>query len=190
MRVTNTTALKEWSSVVEALKSGRQIVLIRKGGLADKGRVFAVEDDEFFLYPTYLHQQIEFIRPEFAAEFERAAARRTENGSVAFDSYAVVQESIPVTSEAALRRLDGLHVWNHRFVEHRLQWKPDNPAWVVVLRTYRLPQVVTVPERPWYRGCRSWVKLEEPLPTAQAAPVLSDAEFAQKLAAVKHALAG
>jgi len=190
MRERNATVLKEWSSVVEALKSGRQVVLIRKGGLADKGRVFAVEDSEFFLWPTYLHQQAEFIRPECVADFERAAAKRTENGIVTFDSYAVVQESIPVGSEAALKRLDGLHIWNGRFVEHRLKWKPDDPAWVVVLRAYRLPRPLTVPERPRYKGCRSWVALEEPLPTAQAAPVLSDTEFAAKVAQVKRALAG
>lgn len=188
MRERNATVLKEWSSVVEALKSGRQVVLIRKGGLADKGKVFAVEDTEFFFWPTYLHQQVEFIRPECVPDFERAAAKHTQNGSVTFDSYAVVQESIPVTSEAALKRLDGLHIWNERFIEHRLQWKPDNPAWVVLLRAYKLARPVTVPERPRYKGCRSWVALEEPVATAGATPVLDDAAFQRQAAAVKHAL--
>ena len=188
MRPVNATALKEWSSVVEALKSGRQIVLIRKGGLADKGRVFAVEDDEFFLYPTYLHQQAEFIKPECVAAFEEASAARTENGAVTFDSYAVVHASVPVTSEAALRRLDPLHIWNDRFVEHRLQWKPDNPAWVVLVRAYRLSEPLTVEEQRRYRGCRSWVKLEESLTTEKATPVLTDEEFALRVAQVNEAL--
>ncbi|MEE9285574.1 MAG: DUF1802 family protein [Dehalococcoidia bacterium] len=189
MRPTNVTALKEWSSVVEALKSGRQIILLRKGGLADKGRVFAVEDDEFFLYPTYLHQQVEFIKPECVAAFQQASATPSENGAVTFDSYAVVHESVPVASEATLRRLDALHIWNERFIEHRLQWKPDNPAWVVLLRAYRLAEPLTVEEQRRYRGCRSWVRLEEALPTDQATPVLSDDEFARRAAEVKRALA-
>ncbi|HEX7829441.1 MAG TPA: DUF1802 family protein, partial [Thermoanaerobaculia bacterium] len=43
------TALKEWSNVVAALAHGTQIVLIRKGGIADP--TFGVEADRFYLYP-------------------------------------------------------------------------------------------------------------------------------------------
>jgi len=189
MRIDQATALKEWSSVVEALASGRQIMLIRKGGLADKGRVFAVEDSEFLLYPTYLHQQMEFIKPEYAAQFERDAKKHIEGGQVTFKHYAVVHQAVPVESEAALRRLDPLHIWNEWFIEHRLQWKPDNPAWVVLVRTYRLPEAVTLEELKRYRGCRSWVTLESKVGVAQATPVLSDAEFARRVAEVKAALA-
>jgi hypothetical protein len=189
MRLENATALKEWSSVVEALASGRQTVLIRKGGLADKGRVFAVEDDEFLLYPTYLHQQVEFIKPEYAAQFEQDAKRREGQEGVTFWYYAAVHEAIPVESEAALRRLDPLHIWNERFIEHRLQWKPENPAWVVIVRMYRLVAPVTLEELKRYRGCRSWVTLERKVGLTGAAPVLSDAEFAERVAEVKRALA-
>ena len=212
MRLGNATALKEWSSVVEALASGRQIMLIRKGGLADKGRVFAVEDEEFLLYPTFLHQQMEFIKPEYAAQFERDAKKQTpptESGGalplrphsglrlgpalgrqeVTFNYYAVVHEAVPVESEAALKRLDPLHIWNEWFIEHRLQWKPDNPAWVVLVRTYRLAAPVTLEELKRYRGCRSWVTLDSKVGVAKARPVLSDVEFAKRVAEVKAALA-
>ena len=190
MRERNATALKEWASVVEALKSGRQVILIRKGGLADKGKVFAVEDTEFFFYPTFLHQQVEFVKPDFIPDFEEATRPKVEEGKLLVDSYAVVEESVPLASAEALKRLEGLHIWNDRFIEHRLQWKPDSPAWVVLLRMYRLAEPRVLVEQRRYRGCRSWVKLEEELPTSQAVPVLTDPQFSQQVADVRAALGG
>ena len=190
MRERSATALKEWSSVVEALKSGRQVMLIRKGGLADRGKLFAVEETEFFLYPTYLHQQVEFVRPEFVADFQEATTPRAPDGQLMMDSYAVVEDAIAVASREELLRLDGLHTWNRRFIDHRLQWKPESPAWVVLLRLYRLAEPIVLEEQRRYRGCRSWVRLHEELPTAGATAVLSDAQFVESVAAVRAALAG
>ena len=50
----NHTALKEWQSVIAALGRGDQIILIRKGGIADAG--FAVEANRFYLFPTKFHE--------------------------------------------------------------------------------------------------------------------------------------
>src|SRR5262245_48796183 len=47
-------ALKEWALVCERLLAGTQAVMLRKGGIDEKG--FWVEADEFLLYPTYFHQ--------------------------------------------------------------------------------------------------------------------------------------
>lgn len=190
MRERNATALKEWSSVVEALKTGRQIILLRKGGLADKGKVFAVEDTEFFLYPSYVHQQAEYVRHDLLEDFQRATTPAAPEGQVRFDCYAVVHQSIAVESELALLRLAGQHIWNDDFIRHRLQWKPDHPSWVVLLRAYTLTQPVLAPDQKRYHGCRSWFQLEDALATGRASPVLSDAAFADKVAAVQQALAG
>ena len=35
MKLPNHTALKEWSTVIDALGRGEQVILIRKGGIAD-----------------------------------------------------------------------------------------------------------------------------------------------------------
>ena len=53
-KLPNHLALKEWSSVVAALGSGEQVILIRKGGIADPK--FGLEAERFYLYPTYFHQ--------------------------------------------------------------------------------------------------------------------------------------
>ena len=189
VRAEGSLALKEWSSVVEALASGRQALLIRKGGLADRGKVFALEDQEFFLLPSYLHQQAAFVKPDFLPGFQRAVTPPAI-GSIAFQHYAIAEEAFAVDSREALLRLDSLHVWNEAFIDHRLEWNPVAPAWVILTRAYRLPEPVIVPEERRFRGCRSWVKLADPLPTAGAEPVLSDNAFAAQARAVRAALAG
>ena len=175
---------------MEALKGGHQIILLRKGGLADKGKVFALEDTEFFLYPTYLHQQVEFVKRDYLPDFIAASTPRTPDDQVRIDTYAVAVDAIPVASREALERLDGLHVWNHRFLDQRLQWKPEAPAWVVLVRAYRLPRPVILKEERRYRGCRSWVTLDQELATSGATSVIADNPFAQRVEAVKDALAG
>jgi hypothetical protein len=44
---------------------------------------------------------------------------------------------------------------------------------------------------PYFAGCRSWIELPEPLPTAGCQPVLADDEFARRelalLAAIESA---
>lgn len=53
------TALKEWAVVVDALGSGQQIILLRKGGLREGPGGFAVAQPEFLLFPTLFHSQLE-----------------------------------------------------------------------------------------------------------------------------------
>src|SRR5436853_6236082 len=55
MKLPNHTALKEWSNVIDALGRGEQVILIRKGGIADPK--FGIEAERFYLYPTFFHQQ-------------------------------------------------------------------------------------------------------------------------------------
>ena len=53
-KLPNHTALKEWSSVIDALGRGEQVILIRKGGIADPN--FGVEAKRFYLFPTNYHE--------------------------------------------------------------------------------------------------------------------------------------
>ena len=189
MRHTIATALKEWASVVNALIEGRQVLLLRKGGLTDR-RGFTVQDDEFLLYPTRLHQQAEFIKPEHVAAFRVSARMAPTAGIVRFNCYAVVHRSVAVASRDALERLDDHHIWNQRFLDQRLKWQPESPACVLFLRVYRLGELVEVPEQRRYRGCRSWVTLEEPLSILDAEPALSDTAFHQAVESAEAAMAG
>ena len=60
-------AFKEWADICRALALGRQAIILRKGGIAERGGSFQAEHTRFWLYPTYVHQQRSGIRPEASA---------------------------------------------------------------------------------------------------------------------------
>jgi hypothetical protein len=52
-------AFKEWAVVCEAIGGGRQSVILRKGGIAEGRDGFAFKHTDFFLFPTWFHEQLE-----------------------------------------------------------------------------------------------------------------------------------
>jgi hypothetical protein len=73
-------ALKEWDVVCRALTSGRQMVLLRKGGISEAGDgSFQVQHDEFLLFPTFLHQNKQMLKPGRSGGVH-AAERGAERG--------------------------------------------------------------------------------------------------------------
>ena len=68
----NRFALKEWAVVVRALATGRQVILLRKGGIEEEPGEFRVEHAEFFLYPTFEHQHRKYVLSEFLRVFDQA----------------------------------------------------------------------------------------------------------------------
>jgi hypothetical protein len=61
--------LKEWAAVCTALETGRQMVLLRKGGIYESAGEFEIEHRRFFLFPSYLHQKPDQIKPTDRALF-------------------------------------------------------------------------------------------------------------------------
>jgi hypothetical protein len=47
---------KEWALVCEALGTGEQTILLRKGGIAEGRDGFGFRHSEFFLFPTFFHE--------------------------------------------------------------------------------------------------------------------------------------
>ena len=66
--------LKEWATVCSALGEGRQIILLRKGGIYESGGEFEIEHRQFLLFPTYLHQNAEMLKDPHRAGLARASA--------------------------------------------------------------------------------------------------------------------
>ena len=52
---------KEWALVCRAMGEGRQTVIIRKGGIAEGRDGFAFRYREFFLFPTFFHEQLDRV---------------------------------------------------------------------------------------------------------------------------------
>ncbi|MEO1671947.1 MAG: DUF1802 family protein, partial [Cyanobacteria bacterium J06631_2] len=61
-----THTLKEWAIAVDALSQGRTIMLLRKGGIRERG--FQVKYSPVWLYPTYEHQKPNLLKPEYVTQ--------------------------------------------------------------------------------------------------------------------------
>lgn len=180
-----TKAFKEWAVVCQALATGRQVLLLRKGGIHEaKGR-FPTEFRQFFLQPTYEHQNTGELKAEAHADLARLAATAPPEGRIRIDGYAAVEEVVVAESREQLARLEDEHVWSPSYIDMRLGWKPERPLYLMLLRYYRTPEPLEVPLRKAYGGCRSFIDLEaEDLPADLAArlaerlvPALDDAAF-------------
>jgi hypothetical protein len=177
MQSANRYALKEWAVVQAALAEGRQILLLRKGGLIETKEGFTVEHPEFFIYPTYLHQQRNGIVPAVRKDIEQLLASPPPEDQVVLSYYAAVQDRFQITDPALLGRLSGHHLFRDEEIQKRFFYGKTPGLHLILLRIYRLPEPFRLPVRPHYAGCRSWVDLGEELPTAGCRPVLDDDAF-------------
>ncbi len=177
-------ALKEWATVLEAMARGEQLVLIRKGGLVEPGAGFDLVADTFVFYPTFEHQAVQYLRPEFRPYFEAAASRRAPPDHLRVELAGVVVASVRSADPAIVERLSAFHIYNDAFLQQRLKWQPEQPLLVAVVRAFRLAEPRLVPVAPAYAGCKSWVTLEVPVPLARVSPVLDEGVWERRLAAL------
>ena len=181
MQDKNRYALKEWAIVLKALTEGRQTLLLRKGGLIEKQKRFTVEHPEFFIYPTYLHQQRKGVVPEMAADLDQLLISPPSEDQVILTHYAVVRTAVPITDLEMLSRLGEHHVFTSDEVSKRFAYGKAPGLNLLLIRVCRLPQPFCLPILPHYAGCRSWVDLGRELPTAGCRPVLNDDVFDRKI---------
>ncbi len=177
---TSDIALKEWAIVVEALASGEQLILVRKGGIRDPKGSFQLEHREFLLYPTLEHQNEEAVRPEFRKRLA-SLSQRAGSSAVPLKVYGGVAFCGQMRDPARLAELTSYHVWTPEFFEQRIKYRPQAPTLVVVLRAYLLSKEVLHPVKPEYAGCKSWVPLSEPVPLEGAQPIVDNRRFREAL---------
>lgn len=169
-KLPNHTALKEWSSVVAALGSGEQIILIRKGGIADPS--FGVEADRFYLYPTYFHQ-----------------GESDARASVTITHWCEVVRTWTIRDAESLARLEPLVVMPPETLDARYRFRPDQALYVIAVRTWRLARPVEVAHRDEYGGCKSWVSVDEEIDIDGSTAVLSEAALKAKIESIDALLA-
>lgn len=152
-----TAALKEWSAAVHALLDGRQRVLLRKGGIAEKR--FAVEAEEFLLFPTVAHSHAERVRPEHRDLLAPAAPDSTDD-QVVIRVAAKVVAAVGVERDDGLADIEDLHIWTGDSVRaDRLDFRPRHRLTVLVVQAVPLVEPIPLPRAPQYGGCTSWVQL-------------------------------
>ena len=164
-KIPNHTALKEWASVIDALGSGAQIVLIRKGGLADAS--FGVEAQRFYLFPTNYHD-----------------AGGAEPAHVRITHWAEVVKTWQIREAAMLPRLEALTILDTAAIETRYRFRPDQAINVIAVRAYRLAKPNDVIMKPEYSGCRSWVSIDEEIDIDGSIAALNDQQLDAQISAI------
>ena len=166
--------LKEWAVVCRALEQGRQTILLRKGGIYEAAGEFEVEHREFLLFPTYLHQNLNMLKPTEHAGFE---PRSAEPDQVSITVAGVVTDIIELKSRAQIDAIDDEHVWTPPLIDMRFNYRPQNPLYLLLVRAYRLRQPAALANTLAYAGCKSWVPLDQSVQTGDAMPVMDDAKY-------------
>ena len=162
-------AFKEWAGVCDALASGRQSLILRKGGIEEGPGGFAPEHPAFWLYPTFVHEG------EQGLKHPSSRSRSADAGVVEIDTMAVVETVARVDSIDALLRLDSLHDWTEETVRKRFDYRQPG-LWVLGVRVYRKPEPARIEVTPTQHGCKTWVPLEAGISTVGLVPVLDDVQ--------------
>jgi hypothetical protein len=167
-------ALKEWAVAVRALERGETALVVRKGGIREKA--FAVPQTRFLLLPGYEHQRPGLLKDKYRGLMS-GIPDLADDGPLRFSSFAEVEGAYEISEAEELSALDAHHMWTPEYVESRFKWRPKKPLTVLVLRTYLLTEMVELPYRDEYRGCKSWIELKKPVSVEGARAALSDDEF-------------
>ncbi len=164
---------KEWAIVCEALGRGEQSIILRKGGIAEGRDGFGFQHREFFLFPTFFHEQMEKTRLGLTS----APAQRPNEIEIKY--LAKVEFATVIASWTTLENLEPLHVWQREVIRERFDYDAASRIHLAFVRVFRLSESWIFPDAPRYGGCRSWVKLPELPNETKLKPVLSDAQHAK-----------
>ena len=165
---------KEWALVCEALGRGEQTIILRKGGIAEGRAGFSFKHPEFFLFPTFFHEQVVKVRNGAAG----IPAQRA--GEIEIKYFARLEETRVITDLECALALEPLHVLAADVVRERFEYDEAPGIHAAVLRVFRLAEPWVFPDAPKYGGCRSWVTLPGFSEAISMAPVLPDEEHAAR----------
>ena len=157
---TPTGALKEWAVVCKALEEGRQVILLRKGGIMEYRQGFEVKHTDFFLYPTFEHQSKESLQPNYVNKLDLVLQNAPVNNRNRITSCAAVVLVKEITNKSVLERLEKYHIWNEQYINVRFSYNPKRPLNVVLLRVYKMNTPLEVDLKPELTGCKSWIPVQ------------------------------
>jgi hypothetical protein len=176
-------ALKEWAIVCKAAGDGKQVLLFRKGGIMEYRNGFELKHKHFFLFPTFEHQSMDSIRDEYKEKLVDLDKQQQHQQPIAKNKYNRSNASIKDNSDqnrnftdidlfveityfseindvGKLEKLEKFHIWNDDYVKMRYNYNPKKPLYVLLLRTYKLNDVLKVYNKPEWSGCKSWIQLD------------------------------
>ena len=124
---------KEWSLVCDALGAGSESIILRKGGIAEGREDFAFRHREFFLFPTFFHEQIRKVRIGSDACSGPA-------DTITLRWYVKVEQALRIQSLAIAEALAPLHIFCAEVVRERFGYKGDG-LHVAFVRVFEISPV-------------------------------------------------
>ena len=171
---------KEWQIVCDALASGRQSLILRKGGIHEGRQGFSFAHESFFLFPTRFHAVADQVR-----EGEVKTMPEWQPGdTIRITHHAEALWAVTLTDWEKVSALEPRHIYSEKTVKDRFDWEGKGMAsgsiHVALVRVTELAQPWEFPYEPAFGGCRSWITLPEPPADWQigARPVLDPAVLA------------
>ena len=177
-------AFKEWALVCEALGRGEQSVILRKGGISEGKSGFGFDHDDFFLFPTWYHGQIDKVRAN-GVRMTGAALPDQDPERITVSYMATLEWAGRIGDKEALHSLRELHVLDDSVIEERFVYDTRSGSLggeginLAFVRVFRLEPSVVLPMEEAFGGCRSWIDLPEIEPSALVS-VLSDEEHRRR----------
>jgi hypothetical protein len=173
-------AFKEWALVCEDLGAGRHSLILRKGGIAEGKGGFRFQHDEFYLFPTLFHEQVQRLDLPPDTPLPPAVA-----GGVAIRLLARLEWVRVVTDLDRALALAPFHIWREEVVRERFGYGKEEGLHVAFVRVFRLAEPWLLADDPRYGGCRSWVTLPPPAAVrGDLLPSLPDEESARRSAEI------
>ena len=176
-------ALKEWSATIDALAAGDQTFLLRKGGIREPSRHFELPHRCFLLYPTHFHEADRLLKPEFQHLVDYDAS--IDGHTVTFTAWAEVADVLSVNHAEQLEALSDLYVWTDEFVNKRIAWKPRHSADLIVIKTFKLLQPISIPVAPHHKGCKSWVDIDSSVDIENSVPAMPNSEWEKRAVSIR-----
>lgn len=168
MTVQSMYGLKEWDAQVQLLLSGDYALLIRKGGIIEKNLEFEIEHRDFFLYPTFLHQN----KLELKDEHHPVMLDQNPPSEVEFSAFATVKAVWKIQNLDVALQLEKFQALNAKAIERRFNYRNKPYLHALLLEISRLHAPFVLTETPEMMGCVSWVPLDQ-VHSTEATPVLS-----------------
>lgn len=153
---------KEWQVVCDALASGRQAILLRKGGIHEGRQGFSFAHKSFFLFPTRFHVKGDQVREGTVTPLPEWQV----GDPIRITHHAEALWAITLTDWDQVAALEPFHIYSGQTVRDRFVWEDKGVnSGSIHLALVRARQLATPWEFPYearYGGCRSWIQLPEP----------------------------
>jgi hypothetical protein len=175
---------KEWTLICQALGSGAQSIILRKGGIAEGRAGFRFQHEEFFLFPTLFHEQVAKLK----LPPDTLLPASSSEGQIAIDYRVHVEWTQNLADLSTVRRLAPFHLWRDEVIEERFRYDEKEGVSLAFVRVEKLAAPFVFPDSPRFGGCRSWVTLPDPPSALTAAAVLGDAAHREREAQIRALL--